>query len=690
MRRDDLELYAMGEYEGDVTALEDELAGDDAARAIVADEARFELLLRDAAVAATFCPACDDLVPGARCNACGAAVRPGGYVVERVLVSNAHGRMYAARDADGKQVALKELAFVQSPTVEVIAAFEREVKFLRALDHPAIPRFCASFEEGTGVHVRYYLAQELVTGESLAERLDAHFYSEAEIVGIACQVLDVLVYLQGLTPMVIHRDIKPANLVVRADGALAVVDFGAAHVQGMTVGSTAIGTFGYMPIEQLAGEVDATTDPYALGASLLHLVTRKEPWRILHGGTLAGLELNLSRPMRAWLGKLVAPQPRDRFRSAAEARAALDRLAGGRRRTRSALARMPTRLIRRGLLAATAVAALGVIGVSAMEWLDLEPSWFEAPEPVEARLPADNPRRSAYEASASAQLAWLSALRDLACRCTDKRCIDDITEKINRWTNERTADAMRMSLDAGKRTAEVSAGLSRCLARVLREVAHADQPIRQGAAGDPAPAGAPAPGGPGPGHRRVELDVKEMFIHDAVLAIAEACDLTVVLSVPVADRVRVQRSPIPCDRVLETLMKWTRLERKHYKLDWSGTGVGDRGIYRIAAPTDTMLERLDREARIWAGDNSAGLPLGETIDIKFHQAPLRDVIQWLAKRGHIDIAISDSMNSMVTVYARNESWDRLMLSALDATHLGFHYDPATRRLEVPPPGEPHR
>ena len=57
--------------------------------------------------------------------------------------SNAHGRMYVARDADGTQVALKELAFVQSPTLEAIAAFEREAKFLRALEHPAIPRFVA-------------------------------------------------------------------------------------------------------------------------------------------------------------------------------------------------------------------------------------------------------------------------------------------------------------------------------------------------------------------------------------------------------------------------------------------------------------------------------------------------------------------------------------------------------------------
>src|SRR4029078_5468427 len=95
---------------------------------------------------------------------CGAAIRPGGYVVDRVLVSNAHGRMYAARAVDAKQVALKELVFVQSPSAEALTAFEREARFLRALEHPAIPRFCASFQEETGVRTRYYLAQEIVVG----------------------------------------------------------------------------------------------------------------------------------------------------------------------------------------------------------------------------------------------------------------------------------------------------------------------------------------------------------------------------------------------------------------------------------------------------------------------------------------------------------------------------------------------
>jgi hypothetical protein len=120
--REDLELYVSGNYDGDVAALERAIVDDPAVAAIVAEEARFDMLLRDAAAAATFCAACNELVRGERCDSCGAAVRPGGYLVERVLVSNAHGRMYIARDADGKRVALKELAFVHAPSPAALAA----------------------------------------------------------------------------------------------------------------------------------------------------------------------------------------------------------------------------------------------------------------------------------------------------------------------------------------------------------------------------------------------------------------------------------------------------------------------------------------------------------------------------------------------------------------------------------------
>ncbi len=372
MTRDDVELYVMGQYDGDVAALERAIAEDPALADFAAEASRLELLLREAGAAATFCVACHDLVRGDRCDACGAAVRAGGYVIERVLVANAHGRMYVARDVDGKRVALKELAFVHAPSAAALAGFEREAKLLRALDHPSIPRFVASFEEGAGVHLRYYLAQELVVGAAL-DRLDEHWYSEAEVVELGRQVLASVVYLQSLSPMVVHRDIKPANLLRRADGTIALVDFGAAHVQGTTAGSTTIGTFGYMPIEQLAGEIDATTDVYALGMTLVHLLTRQEPWRIAQSRTT----INASAPLRAFLDRMIAPAPGDRFASAKVALAALESVGAP---VAAARARRP-RLLRPAL----ALAATAVLGASAFGVYEMTHSKTPAP-PASAQL----------------------------------------------------------------------------------------------------------------------------------------------------------------------------------------------------------------------------------------------------------------------------------------------------------------
>jgi len=515
VNREDLELYVMGLYDGDTAALERAIAGDPAAQAMLADEAGLESVLRDAAAGAAFCPACHDLVPGARCEACGAALRPGGYTVERLLVENAHGRMYVARDADGTQVALKELAFVQSPGLEVVAAFEREAKFLRALEHPAIPRFRASFQEGTGVATRYYLAQDLVDGEALDARLDEHFFTEAEIIGIARQVLDVLVYLQGLSPMVIHRDIKPANLLVRKDGTIAVVDFGAAYVQGSTVGSTTIGTFGYMPIEQLAGQVDATTDGYALGASLMHLLTRQEPWRLLQGTVLEGL--NVSRATRGFLGKLIALDPRARFRSAVEARAAIDRLDGSRPRRAPIGGRSLAVRERRGRMPAWAMA---VVAMALATSAGAFGSWrvtrrHDRQRAEAARELAEDARARAedamHEAGRKMRRLDLDVLvRDLdglardACQCLDRRCADDVSTRLSRWSagwGELRFDTFNefaaASHDAFKRIGDLSNHLSACLTRLYTVDAMDDlRLIHRAPEGPELPVPAPTPVAP--------------------------------------------------------------------------------------------------------------------------------------------------------------------------------------------------
>lgn len=87
-----------------------------------------------------------------------------------------------------------------------------------------------------------------------------------QIRDILLQLLNVLDYLESLSPPVVHRDIKPSNIVIDVadDVKVNLVDFGAVveNIHGSRMGSTMIGTFGYMAPEQFSGVANAATDLY--------------------------------------------------------------------------------------------------------------------------------------------------------------------------------------------------------------------------------------------------------------------------------------------------------------------------------------------------------------------------------------------------------------------------------------------
>jgi hypothetical protein len=95
-----------------------------------------------------------------------------------------------------------------------------------------------------------------------AQRLEAFPFTEDEVIAVGAQVLEILVYLHGLSPRVLHRGIKPANLIVRPDGALFLVDLGSARELATSDarGATMTGTYGHAPLEQLAGHVTEWCD----------------------------------------------------------------------------------------------------------------------------------------------------------------------------------------------------------------------------------------------------------------------------------------------------------------------------------------------------------------------------------------------------------------------------------------------
>jgi polar amino acid transport system substrate-binding protein len=175
---------------------------------------------------------------------------------------------------------------------------------------------------------------DYVEGEDLQSKMQAHgALPLEEALEWVSQVADALIYLHGQNPPVIHRDIKPANIRITPQGRAYLVDFGLVKYYSpslrTTMGARAV-TPGYSPPEQYGqGRTDARTDIYALGATLYTLLSAEEPPESVlrvSGATLAPISTGMgnARP-DIWqvIQRAMALDPKDRFQTAAEFKAAL-------------------------------------------------------------------------------------------------------------------------------------------------------------------------------------------------------------------------------------------------------------------------------------------------------------------------------------------------------------------------------
>lgn len=314
-----IELFVLRAFDQIGDDFEEHLASCDECKQRLQKEASLELLLQEAAAEASWCPKCDVAASGRLCPRCGIALAPGGYVVEAVLAEQPQGRVYLASAPDGALVRISELVFAHVREHSVVDGFEKEVALLRQLSHPAIPRVVDSFREGDDEELRLYAVETHIEGTPLDEYLQDNRVTEAEVRDIADQVLDVLVYLQELSPAIYHRDIRPQNLLRTPGGKIVVRQFAQARDMSVTGVFTLVGHTGYIPAEQHLGIVDKTSDLYGLGATLAHLLTRRAP--LPNDPDLD--RANVSPQLRAWIERLMAPKPRDRFPTARIARTAL-------------------------------------------------------------------------------------------------------------------------------------------------------------------------------------------------------------------------------------------------------------------------------------------------------------------------------------------------------------------------------
>ena len=197
-----------------------------------------------------------------------------GYRIVKKLGEGGMGRVYEAEHIElGRACALKQTFYSE---LEQVKWFKNEAQLLSRLRHRSLPHVDDYFEEGGS----YFLAMDLIGGESLKIKLAAQLSIDASIVlEWAGQILDALSYLHTQPKSIIHRDIKPDNIKVDGDNAY-LVDFGLA--KEMTSGTLVQAhTPDYASPEQIhpGRRTDPRSDIYSFGATLHHLITGQLPSR---------------------------------------------------------------------------------------------------------------------------------------------------------------------------------------------------------------------------------------------------------------------------------------------------------------------------------------------------------------------------------------------------------------------------
>jgi serine/threonine protein kinase len=266
------------------------------------------------------------------CSNCGVGlvVLRNRYRPIKSLGGGGFAKTYLAEDVDklNEHCVIKQFAPQVQGTASLNKAtelFEQEAKRLQQLGkHPQIPTLLAYFDEDN----RLYLVQEFIEGQNLLAELQQHgTLNEQKVRELLLDLLDILKTVHQ--QKVIHRDIKPENIIRHSDGKLVLIDFGASKqltATVMTQVGTAIGSFGYAPLEQMqGGEAYPASDLYSLGATCFHLLSGIHPWELWKKqgyGWVGSWRQHLQQPVSEEFGrildKLLQDEYRQRYQSGTE------------------------------------------------------------------------------------------------------------------------------------------------------------------------------------------------------------------------------------------------------------------------------------------------------------------------------------------------------------------------------------
>ena len=272
----------------------------------------------------------------------------GRYEVGHLLGYGGMAEVHLGRDVRlGRRVALKILRSDLARDPSFQTRFRREAQSAGSLNHPSIVAVYDTGEDtitnaNGATEIVPFIVMEYVEGRTLREVLSTETRLEPdramEIVGEVCAALDFS-HRHGI----IHRDIKPGNVMITKTGAVKVMDFGIARALAdeaatMTQTASVIGTAQYLSPEQARGEtVDARSDVYSTGCLLYELITGTPPFQGDSPVAVAYQHVRESAPVPSSINpgipraldsivmKALAKNPMNRYQSAADMRADLQR-----------------------------------------------------------------------------------------------------------------------------------------------------------------------------------------------------------------------------------------------------------------------------------------------------------------------------------------------------------------------------
>lgn len=268
------------------------------------------------------------------CQKCGNKLLLGDrYRAQKIIGQGGFGRTFLAVDEykPSKPPCVIKQFYPQAQGTSSIQKatelFELEAVRLEQLGkHSQIPHLLAYFSQDD----RQYLVQEFIDGENLAQALESQgYFRETQIRDLLKNLLPAFEFIHSR--QVIHRDIKPENIILRQDGQLVLVDFGAAKYATQTalsVTGTLIGTAGYTAPEQAAGKAIYASDIYSLGVTCLYLLTQVEPIDLFDTSEFEWvwrehLKASVSSELGLILDKMILPASKRRYQSATEVLQAL-------------------------------------------------------------------------------------------------------------------------------------------------------------------------------------------------------------------------------------------------------------------------------------------------------------------------------------------------------------------------------